>query len=447
MIAALAIYGLLTSALLLATAAVLDPLLRRSSGSARLLWLGAMLASTLLLLVAPLRTQESAAAVSVAPTETAGAVDRPPVLLGLGTVASEAAAELPRWLDRALAALWISGSLGVAFMLFVAHRRQRHILRRSPRGVMAGVEVHISESIGPAVLGLGRGEVVVPRWLQARSTVEQRLVLAHELAHRDAGDARWLWLATATLVVMPWNPLFWWGLRRFRLATELDCDRRVLAGGVATRDYGALLIDLTSAAAHARGGLLAFSPRPSQLEARVRAMTTTQFGPRGRQVARLTAGLAVLTAFGIACSSELQRPVDPTDGDAAAMREVPLRPGETPAPGTLPSDASSSDVSEHPVFFDFQVERTAGTMAGSPGPRYPNSLREAGVEGEVLVQFIVDAAGRANVASFRVLKSTHPLFEESVRSALPQMRFTPAEKDGLPVHQLVQQPFVFQLAR
>lgn len=447
MIAALAIHGLLTTAVLLATAAALDPLLRRSAASTRFLWLAAMLASAGLLLVAPLRTRDAAAPSQAGAAESAIAVDRPPVLLGLGTVASEAAAELPRWLERALATLWMGGSLGVAFVLAVAYRRQRQLLRRSPRDVIAGVEVHVSDLLGPAVLGIGGGAVIVPRWLQSRSAAEQRLVLTHELAHREAGDARWLWLAAATLVVMPWNPLLWWGLRRFRLATELDCDQRVLAGGVATRDYGALLIDLTSAAAHARGGMLAFSPRPSQLEARVRAMTTSQFGPRGRRVARFTAGLAVLTAFGIACSSELQRSVEPSDGAAAAVQEVPLRPGDAPAPGTLPPDASSADVSENPVFFDFQVERTAAAIPGSSGPRYPTELRSAGVEGEVLIQFVVNEQGNVLRESVRTLKASHPEFEQSVLAALPQMRFTPAQKDGQPVPQLVQQPFVFQLKR
>jgi hypothetical protein len=34
-----------------------------------------------------------------------------------------------------------------------------------------------------------------------------------------------------------------------------------------------------------------------------------------------------------------------------------------------------------------------------------------------------------------------------VREALPRMRYTAARKDGRAVRQLVQQPFVFQLAK
>lgn len=98
-------------------------------------------------------------------------------------------------------------------------------------------------------------------------------------------------------------------------------------------------------------------------------------------------------------------------------------------------------------YFDFQVEKPAASAPGSPGPRYPDILRSGGVEGEVLAQFVVDTTGRVEVATFRVLRSTHALFEQAVRSSLPNMRFLPAEVGGRKVKQLVQQPFVFNLQR
>ena len=98
-------------------------------------------------------------------------------------------------------------------------------------------------------------------------------------------------------------------------------------------------------------------------------------------------------------------------------------------------------------YFDFQVEKPVGAMPGSAGPRYPDILRSGGVEGQVLAQFVVDTTGRIEVASFRVLRSDHAMFEQAVRSALPNMRFLPAEIGGRKVKQLVQQPFVFALQR
>ena len=72
-------------------------------------------------------------------------------------------------------------------------------------------------------------------------------------------------------------------------------------------------------------------------------------------------------------------------------------------------------------------------------------LRSANVEGEVLVQFVVDTTGRVERGSIKILKSSHDLFTNSVQSALGGMRFYPAEVGGRKVKQLVQQPFVFNL--
>jgi TonB family protein len=98
------------------------------------------------------------------------------------------------------------------------------------------------------------------------------------------------------------------------------------------------------------------------------------------------------------------------------------------------------------VYFEFQVTKPVRQAPGSRAPRYPVELRAAGAQGEVLAQFIVDTLGLADVKSFRVLRSSHELLSNAVKTALPDMRFTPAELNGRRVKQLVQQPFVFAIA-
>jgi protein TonB len=98
-------------------------------------------------------------------------------------------------------------------------------------------------------------------------------------------------------------------------------------------------------------------------------------------------------------------------------------------------------------YFEFQVEKPVVPAPGSTSPRYPDMLRQAGVEGEVLAQFVVDTTGRAEAGSLKVLKSSHDLFVQSVRNALPNMRFIPAEVGGRKVKQLVQQPFTFSITK
>jgi periplasmic protein TonB len=99
------------------------------------------------------------------------------------------------------------------------------------------------------------------------------------------------------------------------------------------------------------------------------------------------------------------------------------------------------------TYFEFQVEKQVAPAPGNPGPRYPDMLRSANVEGEVLVQFVVDTTGRVEMSQFKVLKSSHDLFTNAVKQALSGMRFYPAEIGGRKVKQLVQQPFNFTLTR
>jgi protein TonB len=98
-------------------------------------------------------------------------------------------------------------------------------------------------------------------------------------------------------------------------------------------------------------------------------------------------------------------------------------------------------------YFEFQVEKPVVPAPGSVSPRYPDMLRQAGVEGEVLAQFVVDTTGRAEAGSLKILKSSHDMFVQSVKNALPQMRFIPAEVGGRKVKQLVQQPFTFSISK
>src|SRR5262249_12993091 len=82
-------------------------------------------------------------------------------------------------------------------------------------------------------------------------------------------------------------------------------------------------------------------------------------------------------------------------------------------------------VSANQTFFEFQVEKTVSGRETNMPPRYPDALRDAKVEGEVLAQFVVDQTGTPDMTTFKVLKSTHELFTKAVQSALPTMRFNP----------------------
>jgi len=112
--------------------------------------------------------------------------------------------------------------------------------------------------------------------------------------------------------------------------------------------------------------------------------------------------------------------------------------------GDADSKGTAAGLSNQP-YFEFQVEEVASPSGGNPAPQYPGSMRESGVTGRVVVQFVVGANGRVEPGSIKVLESTNPSFAAAVREVLPRHRFSPAKIGGRAVRQIVQQPFVFKL--
>lgn len=80
-------------------------------------------------------------------------------------------------------------------------------------------------------------------------------------------------------------------------------------------------------------------------------------------------------------------------------------------------------------------------------PRYPESLRQTGIGGRVLVRFTIDTLGRVEMSSVQVLQSTHDLFTRAVRDALAGFRFKPSELRGKLVPSLAEMPFEFSISR
>lgn len=122
-----------------------------------------------------------------------------------------------------------------------------------------------------------------------------------------------------------------------------------------------------------------------------------------------------------------------------------LRRGPSRVNAARPDRAVGIDRSS--VYPAFQVERPVMQAPNSATPVYPDVLRQAGVEGEVLVSFVVDTSGRVELSSFKVIRATHEFFATAVKNALPRMRFIPAELGTHKVRQLVQQPYSFTIVK
>lgn len=77
--------------------------------------------------------------------------------------------------------------------------------------------------------------------------------------------------------------------------------------------------------------------------------------------------------------------------------------------------------------------------------RYPRMLREAGVEGRVVVQFVVDTNGRVEPGSIKVITASEEGFSDPSVAAVKEFRFRPAKRQGRSVRQIVQLPVTWQL--
>ena len=132
--------------------------------------------------------------------------------------------------------------------------------------------------------------------------------------------------------------------------------------------------------------------------------------------------------------------------DKASTREAPVL-GRGKEEGK-PEEVAEPEVAN--AVFDtiataVDVDSMVTRYAESAAPMYPPKLLELKIEGGAYVQFVVDTLGLADTLSFRVISATHPEFAQSVRDALPGMRFHPAILRSRKVPQLVEQPFMFKI--
>jgi beta-lactamase regulating signal transducer with metallopeptidase domain len=222
-------------------------------------------------------------------------------------------------LGRWMILLWAALTLGLFALLCTVEWRFRRARAAWPLAELHGVRVRVAPEAGPAVIGVRHPEIVVPRWLLARDTAAQRLVVAHEREHVESGDPMLLAAGWAAVVLLPWHPAVWWMAARLRLAVEMDCDMRLLRQGVVPRLYGTLLIDLAAECSGLGAGAPAFSDRPTQLERRLSAMMPTK--PMVRRFARARGALGAVLAIGsiaMACEARVPTTADVQQMDASS---------------------------------------------------------------------------------------------------------------------------------
>ena len=115
-------------------------------------------------------------------------------------------------------------------------------------GVDVPVKIRVSPHLHmPCVFGCVRPTILLPeKFCDECDPSEQKLILAHELAHISRCDLAWNMMHTAVNVALFFHPFIWLLQREWRLSQEMACDEIALTTTHASPfSYGALILRLS----------------------------------------------------------------------------------------------------------------------------------------------------------------------------------------------------------
>ncbi len=298
----------------------------------------------------------------------------------------------------------------------VAEMAERLGLRRPVR-LLVGGRV-------PFSMGGRRPAVVVPE-LALTDPQARRPMLWHELVHLQRRDFRAQLGEELVLTLFWFHPLLWGYRRRLELLREVLCDRAVLAARIASPAGYARLLLTTLLQAQRAPELSLSLLRKSTLKQRMEAMMQPVQSLAPRRVRLLLLGALIGLTGLLACT------------------DVPDTPVQSQTEATTAQAAGKVLESPEELQGVVMPELIGGLQALYEKIHYPEAAREQGIEGRVIVSFVVDETGRVRDA--RVVRGVHEALDQAVLQALQEVRFKPAQKDGLPVAVRMALPVVFQL--
>jgi protein TonB len=174
---------------------------------------------------------------------------------------------------------------------------------------------------------------------------------------------------------------------------------------------------------------------PSELEHRSRA--SAHAAPRGEPT---------IVVDQIHISADVPPTLPPVDALPGPLPNSEMTgPGTPTGSATGPRSIVDGETASDDT--DWRGSELLMRIVTSATPRYPEPLRQAGLDGRVLVRFVVDTVGRIDMNSVQVLESTHDLFTRSVRDVLGGFRFRPAEVRGNRVRAMAEMPFEFRIRK
>ena len=296
-------------------------------------------------------------------------------------------------------------------------------------GVHRPVQVCTSSDVAvPMTLGGLHPTILVPdRLVDAREKL--RMTLRHELVHIRRWDDCAQLVERLVAALFAGHPLVGRLQVRIAEARERACDAAVLNDEkTPAGDYARLLTTFADEGASHRLGALSLSESPSSLIDRLSAMRSSMPSLLSSRFALgtvlVTVGLT-LTLGVVACSDGVAPPAS-TDDSAT-----------TESSSASPEDGEVFMVVEDPP------ELVGGMSALQESISYPEVAKEAGIEGRVIVQFIVDQDG--SVTNPKVTRGVQEVLDQAALNAVKAQEFKPGRQDGETVKVQMSLPVTFKL--
>ena len=255
----------------------------------------------------------------------------------------------------------------------------------------------------------------------ARKDLEEngREILIHELAHIRNRHSWDLLLADLCIFVQWFNPAAWLLKQELQNIHEYEADETVLREGVNARNYQMLLI---KKAVGTRLYSMANSFNHSSLKKRITMMLKEKSNPWAR-----AKYLYILPLAALAVTAFARPEVSAVADEISAVKVIAPAVHDSIQPNVQPAVAAPSSALDQMPEFPGGMEALNTYLRNNI--RYPQAAQKAGIQGRVIIQFIVSKDG--SITDAEVVESVDPQLDaEGLRLIKNMPRWKPGMRKG-----------------
>ena len=255
----------------------------------------------------------------------------------------------------------------------------------------------------------------------ARKDLEEngREILIHELAHIRNRHSWDLLLADLCIFVQWFNPAAWLLKQELQNIHEYEADETVLREGVNARNYQMLLI---KKAVGTRLYSMANSFNHSSLKKRITMMLKEKSNPWAR-----AKYLYILPLAALAVTAFARPEVSAVADEISAVKVIAPAVHDSIQPNVQPAVAAPSSALDQMPEFLGGMEALNTYLRNNI--RYPQEAQKAGIQGRVIIQFIVSKDG--SITDAEVVESVDPQLDaEGLRLIKNMPRWKPGMRKG-----------------